>query len=123
MEPEQLAPYGYEVQDSKGVRDRLDTSANTTMPVNHIKLVNDRKVGGVVTTMMFMLASGQAPVRAAASSVMETATTTTSVVLPPLNALPTSSWIALLLSITILVAAVSNRLRMSPMNAATRVTQ
>eukprot|EP00971_Amphidinium_carterae_P067387 1334303-Amphidinium_carterae.1 len=30
MEPEQLAPYGYEVQDSKGVRDRLDTSANST---------------------------------------------------------------------------------------------
>eukprot|EP00971_Amphidinium_carterae_P062346 1234152-Amphidinium_carterae.1 len=61
MEPEQLAPYGYEVQDSKGVRDKLDTSSNATTPVNHIKLVNDRKVGGVMTTLMFMLASGQAP--------------------------------------------------------------
>eukprot|EP00971_Amphidinium_carterae_P067300 1332224-Amphidinium_carterae.1 len=66
MEPEQLAPYGYEVPDSQGVRDRLDTSSNTTIPVNHIRLVNDRKVGGVMTTLMFMLASGQAPVRAAA---------------------------------------------------------
>eukprot|EP00971_Amphidinium_carterae_P153239 3037867-Amphidinium_carterae.1 len=46
-------------------------------------------------------------------------TTTTSVV-PPL---PTQSiLIALLLSIIALVAAVSNRMRMSPMNAATRVT-
>eukprot|EP00971_Amphidinium_carterae_P126293 2501844-Amphidinium_carterae.1 len=83
MEPEQLAPYGYEVPDSKGVRDRLDTSANsttTTSPtttINHIKLANDRKVGGVVTPLMFVLATGQAPVtvRAAASSVMETTTT------------------------------------------------
>eukprot|EP00971_Amphidinium_carterae_P040432 793488-Amphidinium_carterae.1 len=66
MEPEQLAPYGYEVPDSRGVKDRFDTSANTVTPVNHTKLVNDRKVGGVVTTLMFMLASGQAPVRAAA---------------------------------------------------------
>eukprot|EP00971_Amphidinium_carterae_P141359 2800774-Amphidinium_carterae.1 len=30
MEPEQLAPYGYEVPDSKGFRDKLDTSANST---------------------------------------------------------------------------------------------
>eukprot|EP00971_Amphidinium_carterae_P183347 3639107-Amphidinium_carterae.1 len=66
MEPDQLAPFGYEVPDSRGVRDRLDPSSNTTTPVNHIKLVNDRKVGGAMTTLMFMLASGQAPVRAAA---------------------------------------------------------
>eukprot|EP00971_Amphidinium_carterae_P162482 3221008-Amphidinium_carterae.1 len=129
MEPEQLAPFGYEVQDSLCTKVRvqpisgsLDTSANTTMPVNHIKLVNDRKVEGVVTTLMFVLASGQAPVRAAASSVMQTTTTTTSVVLPPLTAM-LASWIALLLSITTLVRAVSNRMRMSPMNATTRVTQ
>eukprot|EP00971_Amphidinium_carterae_P165193 3274613-Amphidinium_carterae.1 len=65
-----------------------------------------------------MLASGQAPVRAAAGAVMET--TTTSVV-PPL---PTQSiMIALLLSIITLVTAVRNRMRMSPMNATTRVTQ
>eukprot|EP00971_Amphidinium_carterae_P200780 3984210-Amphidinium_carterae.1 len=41
MEPESLAPYGYGVQDSQGVRDRLDTSANSTTLINHI----DRKVG------------------------------------------------------------------------------
>eukprot|EP00971_Amphidinium_carterae_P288982 5738232-Amphidinium_carterae.1 len=28
MEPEALAPYGYEVPDSSGVRDKLDKSAN-----------------------------------------------------------------------------------------------
>eukprot|EP00971_Amphidinium_carterae_P150855 2991293-Amphidinium_carterae.1 len=73
MEPEQLAPFGYEAQDSLRTKVRvqpisgsLDTSANTTIPINHIKLVNDRK--GVVTTLMFVLATGQAPVRAAASS-------------------------------------------------------
>eukprot|EP00971_Amphidinium_carterae_P321300 6385895-Amphidinium_carterae.1 len=65
MEPEQLAAYGYEVPDSRGVRDRLDTRSNTTTSVNHIKMISDRKVG-VVTTLMFMIASGQAPVRAAA---------------------------------------------------------
>eukprot|EP00971_Amphidinium_carterae_P151427 3002285-Amphidinium_carterae.1 len=121
MEPEQLAPYGYEVQDSKGVRDRLDTSANTVTPVNHIKLVNDRKVG-VMTTLMFMLASGQAPVRAA-GSVMET--TTTSVVLPTLtSATSTALLLTTLLFITVITtAAVINRMRMSPMSATTRVTQ
>eukprot|EP00971_Amphidinium_carterae_P047087 927293-Amphidinium_carterae.1 len=66
MEPEQLAPYGYEVPNPQGVRDRLDTSAKHVTPVNHIKLVNARQ--GVMTTLMFMLASGQTPLRAAASS-------------------------------------------------------
>eukprot|EP00971_Amphidinium_carterae_P213119 4229884-Amphidinium_carterae.1 len=117
MEPEQLAPYGYEVPDSRGVRDRLDTSANTVTPVNHIKMINDRKVG-VMTTLMFMLASGQAPVRAAASSVMDA--TTTSVV-PTLTTQPLQ--VALLLSIITLVTAVKIRMRMSPMNATARVTQ
>eukprot|EP00971_Amphidinium_carterae_P217102 4309840-Amphidinium_carterae.1 len=114
MEPDQLAPFGYEVQDSQGVRDKLDTRANTTTAVNHIKMVNARQ--GVMTTLMFMLASGQAPMRAAASSVMET--TTTGVVLPTLPA--QLLLIALLLSIITLMTAVNNRLRMSPMNATTR---
>eukprot|EP00971_Amphidinium_carterae_P060242 1192203-Amphidinium_carterae.1 len=65
-----------------------------------------------------MLASGQAPVRAAASSVMDT--TTTSVV-PPLPI--QSTVIALLLSILTLVTAVIIRVRMSPMNTTTGVTQ
>eukprot|EP00971_Amphidinium_carterae_P157239 3117246-Amphidinium_carterae.1 len=91
MEPESLAPYGYEVSESKGFRDRLDTSANSTTmtssttPINHITQTIDRKVGGIMTSLMFVLATGQATVRAAASSVMET--TTTTVVLPPLTAL------------------------------------
>eukprot|EP00971_Amphidinium_carterae_P283756 5633398-Amphidinium_carterae.1 len=118
MEPDQLAPFGYEVQDSQGVRDRLDTRANTTPAVNHITMINDRKESGVVTTLMFVLATGQAPVRAAASSAMDA--TTTSVV-PPLTS--QSTLIALLLSIITLVMAVRNRMRMSPMNATTRVTQ
>eukprot|EP00971_Amphidinium_carterae_P108637 2150970-Amphidinium_carterae.1 len=67
---------------------------------------------------MFVLATGQAPVRAAASSVMDA--TTTSVV-PPLS--NQSTLIALLLSIITLATAVSIRMRMSPMNATTRVTQ
>eukprot|EP00971_Amphidinium_carterae_P017961 354056-Amphidinium_carterae.1 len=50
-----------------------------------------------------------------------------SVVLPPLTALPTSSiaqlLTTLLLIIFITTVAVSNRVRMSPMNATTRVTQ
>eukprot|EP00971_Amphidinium_carterae_P096461 1908853-Amphidinium_carterae.1 len=81
MEPELLAPYGYEVPDSQGVRDRLDTSANSTTttssstPINHITQTIDRRVGGIMTSLMFVLAMGQAPVRAAASSVMETTTT------------------------------------------------
>eukprot|EP00971_Amphidinium_carterae_P080953 1601646-Amphidinium_carterae.1 len=65
-----------------------------------------------------MLASGQAPVRAAASSVMDT---TTTLVVPPLPI--QSTVIALLLSILTLVTAVIIRVRMSPMNAATGVTQ
>eukprot|EP00971_Amphidinium_carterae_P124211 2460710-Amphidinium_carterae.1 len=65
-----------------------------------------------------MLASGQAPVRAAARSVMDA--TTTSVV-PPLST--QSTLIALLLSIIAVTMAVSIRMRMSPMNAAARVTQ
>eukprot|EP00971_Amphidinium_carterae_P190383 3778327-Amphidinium_carterae.1 len=72
MEPESLAPYGYEVSESKGFRDRLDTGANSTTttssttPIYHITQTIDSKVGGVVTTLMFVLATGQAPVRAAA---------------------------------------------------------
>eukprot|EP00971_Amphidinium_carterae_P138373 2741779-Amphidinium_carterae.1 len=66
MEPESLAPYGYDVPDSRGVRDRLDESANSTTTVNHIKMIGDRKVGGVTASLMFELATGQAPVRAAA---------------------------------------------------------
>eukprot|EP00971_Amphidinium_carterae_P217883 4325318-Amphidinium_carterae.1 len=52
MEPESLAPYGYEVPDLRGVRDRLDTSANSTTTtsstttINHITQSIDRKVGG-----------------------------------------------------------------------------
>eukprot|EP00971_Amphidinium_carterae_P067330 1333070-Amphidinium_carterae.1 len=82
MEPESLAPYGYEVPDSRGVKDRLDTSANSTTttssttPINHIIQTIDRKVGGVTASLMFVLATGQAPLRAAASSEMETTTTT-----------------------------------------------
>eukprot|EP00971_Amphidinium_carterae_P146891 2911102-Amphidinium_carterae.1 len=65
MEPDQLAPYGYEVPDSRGVRDKLDTSANTT-----IGSLSCCKVSGVMTTWMFVIASGHAQVRAAAGSVM-----------------------------------------------------
>eukprot|EP00971_Amphidinium_carterae_P138347 2741426-Amphidinium_carterae.1 len=75
MEPESLAPYCYEVSESKGFGDRLDSSANSTTPINHITQTIDRRVGGITVSLMFVLATGQAPVRAAASSVMETTTT------------------------------------------------
>eukprot|EP00971_Amphidinium_carterae_P063355 1253757-Amphidinium_carterae.1 len=78
MEPEQLAPYGYEVPDSRGVRDKLDTSANTTIGM----IDRSRKVSGVMTAWMFAIASGHAPVRAAASSIMGIPTTH---VVPPLS--------------------------------------
>eukprot|EP00971_Amphidinium_carterae_P183601 3644359-Amphidinium_carterae.1 len=61
MEPESLAPYGCEMPDSKGVRDKLDTSANSTTPINHITQTIDRKVGGMAASLMFVLATGQAP--------------------------------------------------------------
>eukprot|EP00971_Amphidinium_carterae_P006044 119065-Amphidinium_carterae.1 len=71
-----------------------------------------------MTTLMFMLASGQAPVRAAASSVLDATTTS---VAPPLST--QSTLIALLLSIIAVTMTVKIRMRMSPMNAAARVTQ
>eukprot|EP00971_Amphidinium_carterae_P261322 5184227-Amphidinium_carterae.1 len=67
MEPEQLAPYGYEVPDAvTKVRDKLALDTNITTAVNHIKMMDYRKVSGVTTTWMFVTASGHAPVRAAA---------------------------------------------------------
>eukprot|EP00971_Amphidinium_carterae_P261037 5178298-Amphidinium_carterae.1 len=110
MEPESLAPYGYEVPDSRGVRDKLDTSANSTTPINHITHTIDRGIEGVSVSLMFVLATGQAPVRAAASQETETTTTTSTV------------WevaLLLLLTITILVMAVYHSLRLSPMHAKT----
>eukprot|EP00971_Amphidinium_carterae_P192594 3821787-Amphidinium_carterae.1 len=80
MEPEQLAPYGYEVTDSKGVRDKLDTSSNTTVGLISM---SERKVGVMTTDVHVGIgsSSSEESLRTAAGSVMRT--TTTSVV-PPL---------------------------------------
>eukprot|EP00971_Amphidinium_carterae_P209099 4148231-Amphidinium_carterae.3 len=66
MEPEALAPYGYEVSDSSGFRDRLDKSANLATTIGALSM-SDRKISGVAVSLMFVLATGQAPLRAAAS--------------------------------------------------------
>eukprot|EP00971_Amphidinium_carterae_P203992 4048084-Amphidinium_carterae.1 len=63
MEPEALAPYGYEVPDSSGVRDKLDESANLVATIGALS-VRDR----------WNCTAGCAPVRATASQEMEIAT-------------------------------------------------
>eukprot|EP00971_Amphidinium_carterae_P241281 4790891-Amphidinium_carterae.1 len=108
MEPESLAPYGYEVPDSSGVRDKLDTSANSTTPINQITHTIDRRIEGVAVSMMFVLATGQAPLRAVASQEMEIATTTTT------STVRKVALLLILLAFTTLVMAVHNRLRMNP---------
>eukprot|EP00971_Amphidinium_carterae_P135796 2690660-Amphidinium_carterae.1 len=65
MEPEALAPDGYEVPDSSGVRDKLDTSANSSTTIGTLSM-SDRRVSGIAVSLMFVLATGQAPMRAAA---------------------------------------------------------
>eukprot|EP00971_Amphidinium_carterae_P350901 6491800-Amphidinium_carterae.2 len=42
MEPEALAPYGYEVPDSSGVRDKLDKSANLVAIIRALSMSGDR---------------------------------------------------------------------------------
>eukprot|EP00971_Amphidinium_carterae_P240028 4765463-Amphidinium_carterae.1 len=73
MEPEALAPYGYEVPDSSGARDKLDKSANLVATVGALSM-SDRAIGGVAVSLMFVFAAGYAPVRAAASQEMEVVT-------------------------------------------------
>eukprot|EP00971_Amphidinium_carterae_P229511 4553604-Amphidinium_carterae.2 len=66
MEPEALAPYGYEVPDSNGVRDKLDKSANLVATIGALSM-SDREIGGIAVSLMFVLAAGYAPARATAS--------------------------------------------------------
>eukprot|EP00971_Amphidinium_carterae_P015040 297115-Amphidinium_carterae.1 len=73
MEPEALAPYGYEVPDSSGVRDKLDKSVNLVATIRALSM-SDRKINGIAGSLMFVLAAGYAPVRAAASQEMEVVT-------------------------------------------------
>eukprot|EP00971_Amphidinium_carterae_P242025 4805251-Amphidinium_carterae.1 len=51
------------------------TSANSTTATNQLSM-SDRRIG-VAVRLMFVLATGQAPLRAAASQELESATTTT----------------------------------------------
>eukprot|EP00971_Amphidinium_carterae_P292983 5816909-Amphidinium_carterae.2 len=110
MEPEALAPYGYEVHvpDSSGVRDKLDKSANSSTMVGALSM-RDRRINGIAVSLMFVLATGQAPMRAAASQEMESATTTTTTVQYGMM----STAVMLLLTFTPLVTAVYNSSRMS----------
>eukprot|EP00971_Amphidinium_carterae_P247267 4910588-Amphidinium_carterae.1 len=73
MEPEALAPYGYEVTSSSGVRDKLDKSANL-VATNRALSMSDREIGGIAVSVMFVFAAGYAPARAAASQEMEVVT-------------------------------------------------
>eukprot|EP00971_Amphidinium_carterae_P290538 5768643-Amphidinium_carterae.1 len=73
MEPEALAPYGYEVTYSSGVRDKLDKSANLVATIGALS-VSDREISGIAVSLMFVLAAGYAPVRAAASQEMKVVT-------------------------------------------------
>eukprot|EP00971_Amphidinium_carterae_P168376 3336204-Amphidinium_carterae.1 len=73
MEPKALPPYGYEVSDSSGVRDKLDKSANLVATIGTLSM-SDREISGIAFSLMFVCAAGYAPVRAAASQEMEVAT-------------------------------------------------
>eukprot|EP00971_Amphidinium_carterae_P330844 6464091-Amphidinium_carterae.2 len=75
MEPEALAPCGYEVPDSSGVRDNLDKSANLVATIGALSM-SDREIGGLAVSLMFAFAAGYAPARAAASQEMEVVTFT-----------------------------------------------
>eukprot|EP00971_Amphidinium_carterae_P090343 1788985-Amphidinium_carterae.1 len=62
------------VSDSSGVRDKLDKSAISSTIVGTLSM-SDRRINGIAVSLMFVLATGQAPMRAAASQEMEIATT------------------------------------------------
>eukprot|EP00971_Amphidinium_carterae_P198728 3943644-Amphidinium_carterae.1 len=72
-----------------------------------------------MTSLMFVLATGQAPVRAAASSVMET-TSTAAIGSEVVLLLIVLLLITLLLITIITKVTASGSLRMSPMHAKTR---
>eukprot|EP00971_Amphidinium_carterae_P039832 782054-Amphidinium_carterae.1 len=78
MEQEALAPYGYEVQETSGFKDRLATTlqSSTVATIGALRLLSDQEIGGLATSFMFVLAAGAAPVRAAPNQEMEIVTFT-----------------------------------------------
>eukprot|EP00971_Amphidinium_carterae_P300627 5973152-Amphidinium_carterae.1 len=60
MEPEVLAPYGYEMPDSSGVRDKLDKSANLVAMIGALSM-SDREISAIAVSLMFVCAAGYAP--------------------------------------------------------------
>eukprot|EP00971_Amphidinium_carterae_P285708 5672954-Amphidinium_carterae.1 len=76
VEPEILAPYGYEVEEASGFKDRLAVAQqiSTVATVRVLRLLSDREIGGLATSFIFMLEAGHAPVRAGASQEMEIVT-------------------------------------------------
>eukprot|EP00971_Amphidinium_carterae_P336783 6473325-Amphidinium_carterae.6 len=71
MEPESLAIYGYKIANSKGIKDKLDSSMSVAS-IGMIALMSSRTLDSLAATCIFVLAAGSAPVRALASQELVT---------------------------------------------------
>eukprot|EP00971_Amphidinium_carterae_P253780 5037932-Amphidinium_carterae.1 len=79
MEPELLVPFGYKIEDSEGVRDKLTSIGIASIGI--ASLLSGREPGQLAASFLFIIAAGSAPMRVAAATMtgQEVTITTTTI--------------------------------------------
>eukprot|EP00971_Amphidinium_carterae_P151511 3003792-Amphidinium_carterae.2 len=81
MEPESLMPFGYKVEDSAGVRDKLvaiaDMRSSMVASIGIASLFRGQELNRLAASFISIIAAGTAPMRAAATVTSQELTITT----------------------------------------------